>query len=193
MKNKKEVWLWFGYEHSAHPSSATRTRSVNRAIRDSAARMSLAGTPEHASSRRSVASAPLSAGDASSLQSLVANQRAAASATRRGRAAVTSSHAQTTRAATSMHARPLRSPILLLQQRRIPAALSSASLPCHFAAARRGAAGFAARCAVLDSEVERQELEDEEIAEWEGKGSGSQEAQSGLTRRGVAPETWRAV
>ncbi|RZR94462.1 hypothetical protein BHM03_00023149, partial [Ensete ventricosum] len=154
--------------------------------------MSLAGTPEHASSRRSGASAPLSVDDASSLQSLMANQKAAASATRSDRAAVASSHAQITRAATSTHARPLRSPILRLQQRRTSSTLSSTSLPLHFAAARR----FSARGAALDSEVERQELEDEETAEWEGgegKGWGSQVAQSGLTRRGAEPEMLRAV
>lgn len=150
------MWLESFYGHSAQPSSASATRTL-RAIRDSAARISLAGTPEHASSRRSAAAPPLDSTYAASISKrLMEDHSAAASTTLSGWAAAVLPHAATTRAATSAHRRPPRNPILRLHPSRIASA-SPSGLFAAVATLRGGGP------AAADSEVERQ---DEDASEW---------------------------
>lgn len=182
-------------------SSVTQRRDATPANRDSATAMSLAGTPEHASSRRSTAPMPLRKSlelEGSSLpfsfstpspslsfraKSLTANQSAAARATRPGFAPTTTEREESNRTATPAHRRALLSPILPLQTLNTRSALAS---PNWRRRPRRfdGPRCFSGLDAVVDSAANRHD-ELESSAPWHWR----QRERRGRTK---APETTQA-
>ncbi|RWW65172.1 hypothetical protein BHE74_00027538 [Ensete ventricosum] len=125
--------------------------------------ISLVGTSEHVSNHRNIVQLPLFV-IAFCSRSLMANHNAVVRATHSGRVIVVSWCRPTTQVVASTHHHLPRNLILRFQ----PSRVTSTTLCSRFTIARRGSMGVSARGVIMDSKVERQELEDEEATKCKG-------------------------